>query len=109
MALQHVGSGERVALLDHIDPHYASVALAKTAHMELIRLQLQKGKSMPTHSVPGEITLQCLQGEIACEAHGRVTILRPTEMLFLAGGEPHAIKANQDCVALLTILLPRQL
>jgi quercetin dioxygenase-like cupin family protein len=108
MALPHAVSGERVALLDKIDPHFASVALAKTPHMELIRLQLQKGKSMPTHSVEGEITLQCLQGEIACEAHGRVTILKPMDMLFLAGGEPHAIKANEDCVALLTILLPHQ-
>lgn len=106
MALQHAASGERIALLAHIDPHYASVALAKTPHMELIRLQLQKGKSMPMHSVEGEITLQCLQGEIECVAHGRSTTLHPMDMLFLAGGEPHAINAIQDCVALLTILLP---
>jgi hypothetical protein len=26
-------------------------------------------------------------------------------MVYLAGGEPHAIQANQDAVALLTILL----
>lgn len=108
MALQHAGSGERIALLDNIDPHYASVALARTPHMELIRLQLQKGKAMPTHRVEGEITLQCLQGELACEAHGQVTLLRPMEMLYLAGGEPHAVRANQDSVALLMILLPHQ-
>ncbi len=106
MALPHAVSGERIALLEHIDPRFASIALAKTAHMELIRLQLQAGKAMPMHSVQGEITLQCLQGEIECVAHGRSTTLRPMDLLFLAGGEPHAIKAIQDSVALLTILLP---
>jgi len=47
----------------------------------------------------------CLEGEIAFDAHGRTTILRPSEMVYLAGGEPHAIRANKDAVALLTILL----
>jgi quercetin dioxygenase-like cupin family protein len=51
------------------------------------------------------MTLLCLEGEIAFEAHGRTTILRPNELVYLAGGEPHAIRANQDAVALMTILL----
>jgi len=81
------------------------VALAKTEHMELIRLMLPKEKPMPEHRVDGELTLLCLEGEIALDAHGRTTILHPNEMVYLAGGEPHAIRANRDAVALLTILL----
>lgn len=108
MALMHAGSGERIVLLpaDDADAPHMSVALAKTEHLELIRLRLAKGKAMPTHAVEREMTLQCLQGELVCEAHGRSVVLHPGEMLFLAGGVPHAVAANQDSVGLLTIVLP---
>lgn len=107
MALQHAVSGERIALQRGDDDiaHFTSIALVKTEHMELIRLVLPKEKPMPEHRVEGEMTLLCLEGEIAFDAHGRTTILRPNEMVYLAGGEPHAIRANKDAVGLLTILL----
>ena len=107
MALQHAASGELIRLKTSDDDiaHFTSVALAKTAHMELIRLVLPKEREMPLHKVDGEITLLCLQGEIVCDAHGTSTILRPGEMLYLLGGVPHAVRANEDAVALLTILL----
>ena len=106
MALHHASSGELIALT-RIDSEVAqshSVALAKTEHLELIRMVLPKGKALPTHSVPGELTFQCLQGEIAFEAHGRTIVLHANEMLYLAAGEPYAMSANADSLALLTIL-----
>ena len=107
MALQHAASGERIALHRDEDDiaNFTSIALAKTEHMELIRLVVTKDKPMPEHRVEGEVTLLCLEGEIAFDAHGRTVVLRPNEMVYLAGGEPHAIRANQDAVALMTILL----
>jgi quercetin dioxygenase-like cupin family protein len=107
MALQHAASGERIALQRGEDDiaNFTSIALAKTEHMELIRLIVPKDKPMPEHRVEGEVTLLCLEGEIAVDAHGRSIVLRPNEMLYLAGGEPHGIRANQDAVVLMTILL----
>lgn len=107
MALQHAASGELIRLQRSDDDiaHFTSVALAKTAHMELIRLVLPKEREMPVHKVDGELTLLCLQGEIVCDAHGGATVLRPGEMLYLLGGVAHGLRANQDAVALLTILL----
>jgi quercetin dioxygenase-like cupin family protein len=107
MALQHAASGELIPLQRSDDDiaHFTSVALAKTENMELIRLVLPKERAMPEHRVEGEITLLCLQGEVVCDAHGTSTVLRPGEMLYLLGGVPHAIRANEDAVALLTILL----
>ncbi len=107
MALQHAASGELIRLQRSEDDiaHFTSVALAKTEHMELIRLVLPKERDMPLHKVDGEITLLCLAGELVCDAHGTATILRPGEMLYLLGGVPHAIRANEDAVGLLTILL----
>lgn len=107
MALQHAASGELIPLKRGDDDiaHFTSVALAKTSNLELIRLVLPKGREMPVHKVDGEITLLCLEGEVVCDAHGLSTVLRPGEMLYLLGGVPHAVRANEDAVALLTILL----
>jgi len=107
MALQHAASGERIALERGEDDiaNFTSIALAKTEHMELIRLVVPVDKPMPEHRVEGEMTLLCLQGEIAFDAHGRTIVLRPNDMVYLAGGEPHAIRAHTDAVALMTILL----
>ena len=107
MALQHAVSGERIKLERDEDDiaNFTSVALIKTDHMELIRLVIPKDKPLPEHRVEGEMTLLCLHGEIAFDAHGRTTILHPNEMVYLAGGEPHSVRANKEAVALLTILL----
>ncbi|GGY24917.1 hypothetical protein [Pseudoduganella albidiflava] len=107
MALQHASSGQVIALQRSGEDgsQFSSIALAKTDDIELIRLVLPTGKTMPEHWVKGEITLQCLSGEIAVEAHGRTATLHGGEMLFLAGATPHALKAVADSVALLTIVL----
>lgn len=107
MALQHASSGE-VIVIEREDEdlsQFSSIALRKTGQMELIRMVLPAGKGLPEHKVAGEITLQCLQGEIEVDAHGRGVLLRGGEMLFLEGGTPHAVRALQDSLALLTILL----
>lgn len=107
MALHHAAPGECITLQRDADDiaHFTSVALAKTEHMELIRLVLPKGRDMPEHKVAGEMTLQCLEGEIAVDARGVSTQLLPGQMLYLLGGEAHAVHAAEDAVALLTILL----
>jgi quercetin dioxygenase-like cupin family protein len=108
MALPHAESGERIALRRSEDDiaSFTSVALAKTEHMELIRLMLPKGKELPEHAVDGEISLVCLEGELAVHAEARTTVLGPGDMLWLKGRVPHAVLANEDAVGLLTILLP---
>jgi quercetin dioxygenase-like cupin family protein len=107
MALHHAASGEKIALARDDDDiaFFTSVALVKTDHMELIRLVLPKERAMPEHKVDGEMTLQCLEGEIDVDAYGRIATLKPGEMLYLTGGVPHSIRAVEDAVALMTILL----
>ncbi len=107
MALHHAASGDKIALSRGDDDiaFFTSVALAKTPHMELIRLVLPKERPMPVHKVDGEMTLQCLEGEIEVDAHERTVTLKPGEMLYLVGGIPHSIRAVVDAVALMTILL----
>jgi quercetin dioxygenase-like cupin family protein len=107
MALEHAQPGQVIALTKAGEDAstFSSIALTKTEEIELIRLVLPAGKEMPEHHVKGEITFQCLSGEIAFIAQGTPVTLSAGEMLYLEGGVPHAVRALTDSVALLTIVL----
>ena len=107
MAIPHAQSAEIV------DVHPLGAALAaavtrtlvKTRALEVIRLVLPAGKEIPTHKAPNEITVQCLEGRVAFTAEGRTQDLTAGQLLYLASGEPHALKAIEDSSLLVTLLL----
>ena len=107
MALEHAKPGQVIALAPAGEDTttFSSIALTKTEQIELIRLVLPAGKEMPEHHVKGDITFQCLAGDIAFITNGSPTALKAGEMLYLEGGTPHALRAVSDSVALLTIVL----
>ena len=108
MAISHLNSGEPISLMPFgktIDGE-RSVALFKSKQLEVIRLVLTAGKSFPSHSVPGEITLQCLEGSLEVTANGDVQTLNANQLMFLAGGIDHGLLALTDATVLLTIALP---
>jgi quercetin dioxygenase-like cupin family protein len=84
-----------------------TVALFKSEQLEVIRLVLQAGKSLPPHRVPGEITIHCLEGRIAVGADGAQHVLGAGQLLYLRGGVLHDVTALQDASALVTIVLHR--
>lgn len=106
MSLPHAHSGDVIDLAPLAErlPTALSTAIVRTAHVELIRSVLQRGRSVPEHKVDGELTLQCLEGRLTVHAHGRAIALEPGELLFLAGGVPHALHAEEDSSALLTLV-----
>ena len=109
MALPHASSGQVVRIGREAGEslsQFTSIALAKTEQLELIRMTVPAGRALPEHAVRGQITLQCLEGEVSFNAHGRTTHLRGGELLYLEGGAPHSLQANADSLLLLTILLP---
>jgi quercetin dioxygenase-like cupin family protein len=108
MALPHAKSGQLIDVhpLGTRITEAFSHALFKTQQLELIRLVLPRGKGMPEHAVPGAVTIQCLEGAIELHAHQTSQTVRAGELVYLAGGEPHALHALEDASVLLTILLP---
>ncbi len=40
-----------------------SSSLIKTRSLQLMRVVLRRGETLPEHQVPGEITVHCLEGE----------------------------------------------
>ncbi len=107
MALPHLQSGDIANLLptgaDAVSAQ--SVALFKARHLEVIRLMLPPGRVMPMHQVPGEITVQCLVGVIEFETPQRAQRLQAGQLLYLDGGEPHALRGVEDASVLVTIVL----
>jgi len=109
MALVHATSGDIVNVrpLGSELASASSRAILKSNDLEIMRLVLQAGKSMPEHCVPGEVTLHCIEGTVEVQAHGKTQVLRAGDMMYLRGGEPHAVKALEDASLLHTILLKR--
>lgn len=80
-------------------------SLLKSTRLQLMRVILLAGQTLPEHSVPGEITLQCLEGEVLVRTPGRQRTLQTGELMMLPGGEAHALQAALDSSVLVTVLL----
>jgi quercetin dioxygenase-like cupin family protein len=100
--------------LDVIDLHErdaargagVSTSLLKVAHLQLMRLVLPAGHALPEHHVPGEITIQCLSGEVDVITPARTCRLAPDTLVMLPAAEPHRVQAHADSVLLVTVLRP---
>lgn len=107
MSLHHAQSGEIFSVRPLGDklPESISRALLKSSSIEVMHLVLQKDKSVPEHQVPGELTVQCLEGAIELQAHGTTRVLRAGEMLYLEGSVPYALRGLEHSSLLMTIVL----
>ncbi len=107
MAISHARSGESINV-QPFGPRLSqerTAALFKSEELEVIRLVLPAGKSMPPHRVAGALTLQCLEGQLSVTTEGASQLLDAGHMLFLPGHALHGVTAVRDASALLTIVL----
>ena len=107
MSIPHVVSGEVVNLqtLKADMPTGSTVALVTTSDMEVIRMMLPQGKKIPEHSVPGQISVQCIAGHTVFGVGSETRELKEGDWLYLDGGQPHSLEAVDNSVLLVTILL----
>lgn len=107
MALHHALSSEVI----HLQPLGARIAktpthaILKAGQLEVIRLVLPAGDGLPLHETPGEITVQCLEGEVNFTVGDTHQVLRAGDWMHLKPRAPHALRAVQDASLLLTICL----
>lgn len=79
-----------------------TTALVKTDRFEAVRLVMLAGSNIPTHAVPGYISLQCIEGAVEVEALG-ITTLQPGDWMYLERGQQHGLTSTKDSTLLLTI------
>lgn len=107
MAIAHAAPGQLVDVqpLGNKLSESRNVALFKTDELEVIRLVMPAGKTMPSHWVKGEVTMHCLEGAVSLTAGGQTRQMKAGQLVWLEGGVDHALTAVQDSSLLLTIVL----
>ena len=110
MAIPHAQPAELVDI-SPLGPRIANeqtTTLIKSNAIEVIRLVIPAGKVIAPHSVPGEVTVQCIEGRVVFEAGDKEVELTRGNLTYLAGSEQHAVRAEEDSSLLVTILLKRK-
>lgn len=107
MAIPHAQTGEVIDIrpLSTRLKSSATSTLVKTETLEVLRLVTPAGTQIDQHQVLGEITVQCLEGQVIFDAGGTDRELVAGDLLFLKGGTMHALRSVKDSPVLVTILL----
>jgi quercetin dioxygenase-like cupin family protein len=86
-------------------PTANTCAILKASQLEVVRLVLHAGKSLPEHQVRGEITVLCIEGSVAFSTPGKTIVLNKDALLHVNGQIPHALTAVTDASLLVAICL----
>ena len=80
-----------------------AITAYKTDGLRLVLLALRAGAELKTHTAPGIICVQVLEGRIAFTAGPQVAELAPGQLLTLHAGIAHSVVAVTEAVFLLTL------
>lgn len=80
-----------------------AITLLKTNGMRLVLVALHAGAEMKTHTAPGNISVQVLEGQISFRTEQQTADLGEGQMLALHAGIPHSVLAREESVFLLTL------
>jgi quercetin dioxygenase-like cupin family protein len=107
MAIDHAVPGQAIDVrpLGSALSTERTTALFKSSDLEVMRLVLLAGKSLPPHRVPGEVTVHCIEGSIDVTVDGKSHVLRAGQLLYLPGNALHALTALESASALVTVAL----
>ena len=105
MALHHAEPGEIVDIrpLGAKLKQGINATLVLTDQLQIFRFILPAGEEFSEHKVHGEVIVQCLEGEVEFTSRGKKQMLRPGELVHLAGDDPHALRGVRDASVLVTI------
>ena len=77
--------------------------LVKTDHLRVVLVTLRAGAALHEHTAPGPITIRTLRGWMAATYDGQERAIGPGQVLALAAGVRHAVRAIEAGAFLLTI------
>jgi len=107
MAQLHAQSGQIVSVrpLGTQLSQASSIAILKAGQLEVMRIVLHTGKSMPEHMTRGEATVQCLEGEVQFQGHTGIQRMEPGDFVHLEPRSLRALTAVRDASLLVTLCL----
>ncbi len=83
-----------------------AITIFKTNSLRLVLVGMHQGAEMKTHTAPGIITLQVLEGKILFTTEEQTVEMGERQMLALHTGIPHSVAAIEESVFLLTLAIP---
>lgn len=83
-----------------------SKLLVKADDLRVILIAMEPGAEIKKHHLDGTITIQVLQGLLGLRVEEKSQILRSGQMLTIAPGVEHDIKARDNAAFLVTISWP---
>lgn len=106
MALHHAKPGELVDLTKWpraLDEQQSHTLIANDA-LQLSRLVLQKGETLPEHAISSTTIIQCVSGLLELGTTRATQSIGPGQLVYLEANDPHSLTGLEESIVLLTIL-----
>lgn len=106
-AVRKINVGEEAARL-RAEPHprvagHRQVVLVRRGPIAVVLFVFETDGFLREHRTEGEVVIQVIAGSLQIAVAGDDIELGPGEILSLAPGEPHAVRARRDSEMLLTV------
>ncbi len=80
-----------------------ALTLFKSDTLRLVLMALHAGATIKTHTAPGIISVQVLEGRLAFDTELELTALTAGQLLVLQAGMPHSVTALEEAAFLLCL------
>ena len=84
-----------------------AITLFKSEGLRIVLIALHDGAELKTHTAPGLISVQVLEGGIVFRSEKQTAELDEGQMVALHAGVPHSVSARKESVFLLTIAVQK--
>ncbi|MEL5995015.1 cupin domain-containing protein [Hymenobacter segetis] len=84
-----------------------SLTVFKTDALRVVLLALHAGAELKTHTAPGPISVQVLDGQLTFCTAEQAAELAPGQLLTLHAGIPHSVRAVTEAAFLLTLAVSK--
>ena len=78
------------------------VPLMRTSDLEIFRVLVPSGTTVPTHEFSREVIVHCLEGRARLVSPGQVHDLRAGQLLYYSSDEPFSVLGLEDASLLIT-------
>jgi quercetin dioxygenase-like cupin family protein len=98
------GPKDAADLISYQDGSIVSREIVKSAGGTITLFAFDEGQGLSEHTAPFDALVTLLDGEAQITISGKTSIVKAGQMILMAAGKPHALKAKQRFKMLLVML-----